>query len=141
MQARSMAEEGLPRECASLATPKRLSRDPSMSSAGGSAATAPIRAVQSVPDPGALPMSPTCMQPQEMAAQVLFAEQEIGRLQVELQAAYKCEAKLRGELEAAKEELVRHCTAQAIKIVSSPILCHKLAVPVRNTVSIFAALP
>ena len=70
-----------------------------------SAKTVPIRAYKTGSLP--VPMSPSCMQPQEMAAQVLFAEEEIGRLQVELQAAHKHEATMQAQLRAAREELVR----------------------------------
>ena len=72
--------------------------------------TLPIRAYKMGPGSETVPMSPSCMQPQEMAAQVLFAEQEIGRLQVELQAAHKRETLLREQLASAQADLVRQRT-------------------------------
>jgi hypothetical protein len=75
-------------------------------SGGGSTTTRthPIRAFGVGRD--AVPMSPSCMQPQELAAQVLFAEQEVGRLQVELQAAHKHGMHLQAELALTQDELV-----------------------------------
>jgi hypothetical protein len=44
-------------------------------------------------------MSPSCLEPNELAAQVLFAEQEVGRLHVELQASHRRNAQLEGQLQ------------------------------------------
>lgn len=51
-----------------------------------------------------VPMSPSCMRPQELAAQMLFSEQEVGRLQVELQAAHRREADLKSSLQVSQQE-------------------------------------
>jgi hypothetical protein len=99
----SIPEEGPDHQLDDVDTPGHSSVGDQ--SALDSVRTVPIRAFKS--GSCAVPMSPSCMQPQEMAAQVLFAEQEIGRLQVELQAAHKREAQLRRELVIAQEDLVR----------------------------------
>lgn len=51
-----------------------------------------------------MPMSPSCLQPRELAAQVLFAEQEIGRLQVELQVRQRRVSEGEREVQRARAE-------------------------------------
>jgi hypothetical protein len=50
-------------------------------------------------------MSPACLEPGELAAQVLFAEQEVGRLHVELQASHRRNSHLEGQLQVATLQL------------------------------------